>query len=422
VTSRNQHLSFKEAALSILGQTETPMSAEDIVEAAMAQGILHTEGKTPAATMAAQLYVDIRNKKKSKFRKVGKGKFALAKQSTSVLTPELAIEEQNSRVRKALLAMLMDMDPYQFEYLIGDLLATIGYEDVQVTRRSGDKGVDVVATLRMEGITDVKTVIQVKRFKQGNNLSGAVVTQLRGSAEVDQRGLVITTSDFTRSAREEARAPNKMPVSLVNGEKLVDLLLKHEVGVEKKEAVVYSIDEDYFTNVEESEQVKIDSNKNRGLWPLPGGADSYVETLFATLRAVSDGATTPKKLSDWFQTAFSVVKSEKTAYGYVNVPKIMGLTSHENGKVALTPEGQSILESKDMEELYDCISAHVLVFDDIVEYLKSSETPQSQEDILDFLREAFDIDWKTYAQVNFRLNWLLSLGKIYKTDEGYLPV
>jgi hypothetical protein len=91
VTPKHSQLSFKEAAISILGQSQTPMSAEDIVDAAMAQGILHTDGKTPAATMAAQLYVDIRNNKKSKFRKVGKGKFALAKQSTSVLTPELAI-------------------------------------------------------------------------------------------------------------------------------------------------------------------------------------------------------------------------------------------------------------------------------------------------------------------------------------------
>lgn len=421
MTSKHSHYSFKEAAILTLGQSQTPMSAEAIVDAAMAQGILHTDGKTPAATMAAQLYVDIRHNKKSKFRKVGKGKFALAKQSTSVLTPELAIEEQNSRVRKALLEMLMDMDSYQFEYLIGDLLATIGYEDVEVTKRSGDKGVDVVANLRLEGITDVKTVIQVKRFKKGNNLSGAVVTQLRGSAEVDQRGLVITTSDFTRSAKDEARAPNKMPVSLVNGEKLLDLMLKHEVGVEKEEAVVYSIDEDYFTNVEENEQVKIDSSKNRGLWPLPGGADSYVDSLFATLQAVSDGVTTPKKLANWFQEFFTVVKSENTANGYVNVPKVMGLTFHENGKVALTPEGQSILESRDMEELYECISAHVLVFDDIVEYLRSSNGPQSQEDILDFLREAFDINWKTYAQVNFRLNWLLNLGKITKTEGGYLP-
>ena len=67
----------------------------------------------------------------------------------------------------------MDMDPYQFEFLIADLLATIGYEDVQVTRRSGDKGVDVVANLRMEGITDVKTVIQVTHESQAV-ISGTV--------------------------------------------------------------------------------------------------------------------------------------------------------------------------------------------------------------------------------------------------------
>ena len=63
----------------------------------------------------------------------------------------------------------------------------------------------------------------------------------------------------------------------------------------------------------------------------------------------------------------------------------------------------------------------MLVFDDIVEYLKSSGEPQSRKDILDFLREAFNIEWKTYAQVDFRLNWLLNLGKITKTEDGYFP-
>jgi hypothetical protein len=40
----------------------------------------------------------------------------------------------------------------------------------------------------MEGITSVKTVVQVKRFKEGINVPGSIVAQLRGSAEVDQRG------------------------------------------------------------------------------------------------------------------------------------------------------------------------------------------------------------------------------------------
>lgn len=59
------------------------------------------------------------------------------------------------------------------------------------------------------GITNVKTVIQAKRYSIANKVSGATITQLRGSAEVDQRGLVITTFDFTKDAIEESKASNK---------------------------------------------------------------------------------------------------------------------------------------------------------------------------------------------------------------------
>ena len=118
------------------------------------------------------------------------------------------------------------MDPFQFEYLVAELLTKIGYEKVEVTRRSGDKGIDVVGNLTVGGLTDVKTVIQAKEYKKGNNISGKYITQLRGSAEVDQRGLIITTSDFTKDALDEARATNKMPVALVNGTKLIELLFK----------------------------------------------------------------------------------------------------------------------------------------------------------------------------------------------------
>jgi len=61
------------------------------------------------------------------------------------------------------------MDPFQFEFLIADLLTQIGYENVEVTRRSGDKGIDVTANLTMDGITNVKTIIQAKRYKKGNS-------------------------------------------------------------------------------------------------------------------------------------------------------------------------------------------------------------------------------------------------------------
>ena len=244
--SSNKTMSFKKTAEHILKTSDEPLSAQEIAEQALQQGILSTEGKTPEATMAALLYVDIKENKKTKFKKVGKGKFTLIEQTDSSTSPLLLIEKQNSLVKKALMKKLYDMDPYQFEFLIADLLKEIGYENVEATKKSGDKGIDVIANLTMDGITNVKTIIQVKRFKAGNNISGKIITQLRGSAEVDQRGLVITTSDFTKDAVQESKAPNKMPVSLVNGEKLLKLLIKHGVGIKKETVEVFSVDNEYF--------------------------------------------------------------------------------------------------------------------------------------------------------------------------------
>jgi len=172
---------------------------------------------------------------------------------------------------------LLAIDPGQFEVLVAELLENLGYEDVKVTGRSGDKGIDVVALLTMGGITSVKTVVQVKRYKTGNNINGSIIAQLRGSAEVDQRGLVITTSDFTKDGLSEASAANKMPVAVVNGEKLLDLLMKYEIGVKTESLPIYSLVPDYFDNADTEEEEDGSRGKKRGLWPLPGGINSYVE-------------------------------------------------------------------------------------------------------------------------------------------------
>jgi hypothetical protein len=323
-------------------------------------------------------------------------------------------------VAKALHESLLEMDPYQFEFLVGDLLQEIGYENVEVTSRGGDKGIDITANLTMDGITNVKTIIQVKRYKVGNNVSGAVITQLRGSAEVDQRGLVITTSDFTKDAINESKASNKMPVSLINGEKLLSLLSKHGVGVKKETLEIYSLDNEYFENIDKEPQKNLGSGKNRALWPLPGGTTSYVETLIAFLGAVASGVNTNKKLIKWFMDSFETVQSEKTAHGYINVPRNMGLIQMVENSLVLTEDGKKFLENKDRNFLYNVISNNILAFDDIVEFLANENAPKNEQNILEYLKENFDIEWSTFAQVNFRITWLLNLGKIEKVDNGYI--
>jgi restriction system protein len=64
------------------------------------------------------------------------------------------LKEYNETQRVALRERLASMDPYLFEKLVRDLLEAMGYEDVEVTKQSGDKGVDVVASVQY-GITEV---------------------------------------------------------------------------------------------------------------------------------------------------------------------------------------------------------------------------------------------------------------------------
>lgn len=411
-------VSFKEAAYDILKRTDDPLTPKEITDIAVQEGLIDTEGETPEATMGAQLYVDINTNKDTPFIKVGRGLFSLKKQKDSLSSPLILIEKQNDNVKKALKEKLHHMDPYQFEYLIGDLLQKIGYENVPVTKRSGDGGIDIIANLTVGGLTNVSTVIQVKRFK--NNIPGKIITQLRGSAQVDQRGLVITTSNFTKDAISEAKAQNKMPVSLVDGDKIIKLLFEYEVGVKKEEKYIYSLDNDYFQNETSTLRKSITSDKNRSIWPLPGGIDSYIDTLDKFLQAIIDGFNTKPKLVEWYMNNFENVQSEKTAASYVFVPKSMGLIDVVDGKYILTDDGMRYFKSKDLELLYKIISKNIFAFDEIIEYLKTSKEPQTPSDILNYLKENFDIGWTTYAQTNFRLLWLINLQKVEKLDDGYI--
>lgn len=413
-------VSFKEAALNILDRADEPLTTQEITDIAIQERLIETDGLTPAATMGAQLYNDIKNNNKSPFTKIGKGRFALKNKNDSVSSPLILIEKHNKNVKNALEEKLLNMDSFLFEHFIADLLKKIGYEDVNVTKRSGDGGIDIIANLTVGGITNVKTVIQVKRYNVHTKISGKVITQLRGSAEVDQRGLVITTSDFTEGATSESKAPNKMPVALINGEKLIKLLFEYGVGVKIEEKTIYSLDTDYFQNNNGFINKTDNTEKNKSIWPLPGGMNNYINTLNEFLETVESGMNSKKELINWYINNFDNVQSEKTVDGYIFVPKSMGLVEVNNGTYFLTEQGKEYLKNRNLDYLYEVIVKNIFAFEEIIEFLKTSTEPQKEQDIFDFLNENLNANWSTFAQTNFRLLWLLNLNKILKVDGGYI--
>lgn len=156
-----------------------------------------------------------------------------------------AITAFNRSQQEKLREVLASMPPVQFEHLIRDLLEAMGYEDVQVTAQSGDRGVDVVATVQF-GITTVTEVVQVKRYK--GSIARPVLDQLRGALPYHKaiRGTIITLGTFTRGCKEVALFPGAPPITLIDGDRLIELLVQHEVGIQKKPAHIFELDETYL--------------------------------------------------------------------------------------------------------------------------------------------------------------------------------
>ena len=153
-----------------------------------------------------------------------------------------AVNDHNSQQREVLRDLLSVMNPYQFERLIGDLMEAMGYEDVMVTKQSGDKGVDVVATVQF-GITTVREVVQVKRHGKGN-VQRHIIDQLRGSLPYHQaiRGTLITLGKISKGATEAALFPGAAPITLIDGEKLLDFLIEHNIGIKKRPIFLWEVD------------------------------------------------------------------------------------------------------------------------------------------------------------------------------------
>ena len=165
------------------------------------------------------------------------------------------VNENNNDAKQQLSEYLAKMNPYQFEHLIKRLLEAMDYENVVVTSPAKDKGVDVVAEIEV-GITRVREVIQVKRQK--GNIGQPIVSQLRGSLALfgADMGSIITTGGFTKGSKEIATVPNGTPITLIDGDKLIDLLVENKIGIRKTQVEKWEFNEEQLRQFEIESGIK----------------------------------------------------------------------------------------------------------------------------------------------------------------------
>ncbi len=160
-----------------------------------------------------------------------------------------AVETLREDLREELLEQLSQINPYRFERVVVDLLFAMGYggsraEAAQVTKKSGDEGIDGVINEDRLGLDVI--YIQAKRWK--NTVGRVEIQNFVGAlaGKQAQKGIFITTSDFGRNAIEFAQAVSQK-VILIDGQRLASLMIEHGVGVSISRTIeIKRIDSDYF--------------------------------------------------------------------------------------------------------------------------------------------------------------------------------
>ena len=150
-------------------------------------------------------------------------------------------EKQNYRSR--LMDVLRNIPPEGFERLCQRLLRESGFQQVKVTGRTGDGGIDGNGLLQVNPFVSFQVLFQCKRYS--GSVAVSQVRDFRGAmmGRAD-KGIIITTGTFTKDAKNEAVRDGVPPIELVNGEKLIDMFEQLELGLTP--ITVYEVDDEFF--------------------------------------------------------------------------------------------------------------------------------------------------------------------------------
>ncbi len=145
--------------------------------------------------------------------------------------------------KEQLLGVLRQLPPNGFERLCQRLLRESGFEQVQVTGRSGDGGIDGIGIVKVNAFVTFKVLFQCKRFAGG--VSTGHVRDFRGAMQGrTDKGIILTTGTFTKDAQSEAVRDGVPPIELVDGEQLVALFEQLELGLLPRKT--YDVDTAFF--------------------------------------------------------------------------------------------------------------------------------------------------------------------------------
>jgi restriction system protein len=169
------------------------------------------------------------------------------------LTPDEQIHVGAAQLKENLAAQILErikrVTPAAFEELVVEVLVAMKYggsyaDAAQVIGKSGDGGIDGIIKEDRLGLESI--YVQAKRWEA--TVGRPVIQQFAGALHGNRarKGVVITTSNFSRDAIEHAKS-SQLAIVLIDGVQLADFMIEFGVGVSDVETIkIKRLDEDYF--------------------------------------------------------------------------------------------------------------------------------------------------------------------------------
>jgi restriction system protein len=259
-------MTIVESIKTVMAASARPMTASEVYEAIVAQDLYRFHAQNPLHVVFTQLRrhsVGVERQSSSltkHFALTGDNRYVPLPKTVTIKTPGdlkrvgavaasipgvklasplLAAERELwaahgkylSLLKKQIAEEVRKLEPAGFEEFARDLLEAYGFEQTKVTSISGDGGIDGHGKLRV-GLAHLNVSFQCKRWTRGN-VQRPEIDKFRGASQGEyEQGIFFTTSSFSKGALAASIKRGAIPVVLIDGEAIVQLMIDKRLRME----------------------------------------------------------------------------------------------------------------------------------------------------------------------------------------------
>jgi restriction system protein len=148
-------------------------------------------------------------------------------------------------VKGGIISKLQNLGAADFEQFCMSFLGPLGYEQLQVTKRGADRGIDGHGLFR-QGVVSIRSAFQAKRWRR-NPVTRPEIDKFRGAIQGDyDHGVFLTTGRFTADAEAASIKKGAISPLLLDGDAIAESMIRNGIGVVRRPVQLFDLDPEFF--------------------------------------------------------------------------------------------------------------------------------------------------------------------------------